>query len=166
MTKRLTRRSSGTRPEAGEPLNFTLEANMNILRVLLFVLPCNAALAACPTNLYGSSKEFDVTIYQDCGIRSEIVATKRQNVRKNHEYQHAFFDTECKFSDDEAIFSCRNNGRTILSGYTYKMTHDGAPECKGDMAPSDRYTCIKGCNKGAPKHLDIEPYEGGNCDAP
>lgn len=141
---------------------------MNVFRILLFVLPCNVVFAACPTNIRSYTKEFDVIIYQDCGVRSEIVVTKSESVRQNAnnkgEYQRAFLDTECKFSNDESILTCRNSGRTILSGSTYKLTNDGPPECKGDTTPSQRYTRIKG-SKASPRYLDIDSYEGG-CDNP
>lgn len=147
--------------------NLSVGAAMNAIRILLLLLPCNAALAACPTNMNGSSKEFDVTVYQDCGIRPEIVVKKKQHARNKAgaaaEYQRAFFDTECKFSNDESSLSCHQSGKTVLSGTTYKMTHDGPPDCEGATEPSFRYTCIRGCNKSAPKHLNIDPYE---CDIP
>ena len=46
------------------------------------LLVCETILAACPTNMEGSSKEFDMVIHQDCGIRSEIQVLKRDKKSK------------------------------------------------------------------------------------
>jgi hypothetical protein len=125
--------------------------------IALFV--CGYALAACETDMTGHTKEFDVVVSQDCGIRSEITVFKFDKKTRSLAipYQRAFLDTECKFTKNRSLI-CFKNGKTILSGAQYKLTADGAPQCPGDSSDY-RYTCIKGCTKLVPKHLSIAPYE-------
>jgi hypothetical protein len=136
----------------------SLEIIVNRFRILLFLLPFNAAIAACPTNIHGSSKKFNVTVLQDCGAESEIVITQTQRSKNNKEapkeYQRAFLKSECGFVAN--TLSCHKNGKTILSGSTY-LANDGPPVCPGDKT-NLRYSCIRGCKESLPKHLIVDPY--------
>ena len=131
-----------------------------IVLALFFLFVCENALTACATNMAGRTKEFGVTIHQDCGIRSEIEVFKLDQKSKNSTtpYQRGFLDTECQFIAGEAVMGCRKNGKTILSGARYKLTYDDAPNCPG-ASFGHRYTCIKGCTRFVPKYLSIDPYE-------
>ena len=124
------------------------------------LLVCETILAACPTNMEGNSKEFDIVIHQDCGIRSEIQVRKWDKKSKEPTvlYQRAFLDTECQFTKTESMMLCRKNGKTILAGTGYKLTNDSSPQCP-DASFGLRYTCIKGCTKSIPKYLSVNPYE-------
>lgn len=66
------------------------------------------------------------------------------------------FSEECK--DIKNGFACRKDGHSPIAGATYVLTNDAKPHCKGEKV-GKRYTCIKGCAKPVPKHLEIVPYE-------
>jgi hypothetical protein len=66
------------------------------------------------------------------------------------------FTDECKVS--QTSFTCKNNGRTPISGATYVLRKDAKPICEGEPY-GERYECIKGCKKTTPRYLNVEPYE-------
>jgi hypothetical protein len=117
--------------------------------------------AACETDLEGQSENYKVIIVQDCGIESEIRLFGLDTDKNEYSIENPVIPLkgQCEFIyGEETIITCREEGKTILRGTSYKMTLDGMPICTGDsIAP--RYTCIKGCNKNAPQYFSITPYE-------
>ncbi len=126
----------------------------------IFAFYVCGASAACETDIIGSSRQFSATIYQDCGIRSQIEILKLDRKTKDYTlHQREFFETECAFTGSKPRkMVCHKNGKTILAGATFKLTYDDQPMCP-DEKFGHRYTCIKGCTEQVPKYLSVSPYE-------
>jgi hypothetical protein len=137
-----------------------MKLTTSVVFAFFALLLTSPVFAACATDITGYSKEFKVVIFQDCGIRSEIVVSKldKKNDDYTIPYQSAFLDTECSFAYEEKKMICRRSGKTILSGTQFNLTYDDVPNCPGESA-SLRYTCIKGCSKQVPKYLSVAGYE-------
>lgn len=119
----------------------------SLITLLLFLLASDGALAACSGTISGggTGSEHYVDI-SDGGCEFPVMMI-------NGEYK---FSDECK--DTHNGFSCRDNGRTPISGATYILKKDAKPICEGAKY-AERYKCIRGCRKVTPKYLTVSPYE-------
>lgn len=110
-----------------------------------------AALAGCSGNIVGerTGPEDFVDISDGGCMYTEIMINGKHS-----------FSEECSGFDrgSEHGFSCKDNGKTAISGATYVLRRDAKPICPGEKFGS-RYVCVKGCKKHTPKSLIIEPYE-------
>jgi hypothetical protein len=120
------------------------------------------ASAACSYTLRGISSEFDIVI-SDGGCSHESVmilviplkATEGDS-DNTESPEPVPFESECSFEEGVAI-TCKPDGVTPLAGASYKAIEDTAPVC--DTGPAFGYTCVSGCEKGAPAYIRWEPYE-------
>ena len=134
----------------------------DLLALCLLVICAGDASAACSDTLRGNSSKFAITI-TDGGCEFEAVmifATPYKEVEGGLESLEPLpavpFGAECEFAQGVAI-SCKAGGTSPLAGTRYEATEDTNPICGGDRGL--RYTCVEGCERGAPPYLYWEPYE-------
>ena len=73
----------------------------------------------------------------------------------NEPSQRVPFEGSCTYT--RRGLSCKADGKSLLSGTTYRWTSDTNPVCPGEKI-GKRLTCIAQCGK-APKYLYASPYE-------
>lgn len=122
------------------------------------------SIAACSETIFAQTNKIDIFISDgQCDHEFRITyLIKKSNSSKAHS-RYVSFEDECSYypknSLNPAGFSCKKNGVSPLKGSTYLITHDSPlSECE-EVKNWPRYTCVKGCEKLAPKYLKIEPYE-------
>ena len=133
-----------------------------LLGLFLLVGWAAGASAACSYTLRGISSEFDIVI-SDGGCSHEsvmilVIPLKAAAAESEADAtpEPITFDSQCSFEEGVAII-CKPDGVTPLAGATYKAIEDTAPVC--DTGPAFAYTCVSGCENGAPTYIQWEPYE-------
>jgi hypothetical protein len=120
------------------------------------------ASAACSHTLRGISSEFDIVISDGaCSYSSVMILViplkAAEGDSENDESPEPIpFDSQCSFEEDVAI-TCKADGVTPLAGAIYRAVKEPDPVC--GTGPEFGYSCVSGCENGAPAYIRWEPYE-------
>ena len=129
-----------------------------ILFALFLAVP--NAHAGCSETLHGTSYKYQIDISDNGCTYPEIMITSTQidsNGYSTKNMKPIPFASECKIQPWVSI-ECKADGKSPLAGTKYRSTNDTNPRCGGTKR-GQRYTCIKGCENGAPPYLYWDPYE-------
>ena len=133
-----------------------------VLMLLLFCMCTAEASAACSPSLQGNSAKFAVMISdRGCEFQTAMIfATPHTEGEAGFQGLEPLppvpFESECTLEEGVGI-NCKPDGVSPLAGAKYKATFDTNPVCGGDRGI--RYTCVHGCENGAPPYLYWDPYE-------
>lgn len=134
----------------------------HILAILLLLSFPIASYGACSGTISGKSKTVSLDISDGgCAYAAYYISFSKLGADGKTAVGGARqvpFNEECK--EVKNGITCRPNGRTPLSGTTYRLEHFGRDPCdETGKTRGTRYRCVNGCNGDAPQFLEIEPYE-------